>query len=64
MDVVERFGNNSSVTIPTVLATNLSSDLLDSQGLYCLAGFGVGLTWASMIMPIGPLEFCEQIDYP
>jgi 3-oxoacyl-[acyl-carrier-protein] synthase-3 len=64
MDVVERFGNNSSVTIPTVLATNLSNSLLDSQGLYCLAGFGVGLTWASMIMPIGPLEFCEQIDYP
>jgi 3-oxoacyl-[acyl-carrier-protein] synthase-3 len=64
MDVVERFGNNSGVTIPTVLATNLKEDLLGAGALYCLAGFGVGLTWASMIMPIGPLEFCEQIDYP
>ena len=64
MDVVERFGNNSGVTIPTVLATNLSKGLLDSQGLYCLAGFGVGLTWASMILNIGPLEFCETINYP
>ena len=64
MDVVERFGNNSGVTIPTVLATNLKNDLLSNSGLYCLAGFGVGLTWASMVMSIGPLEFCEQIDYP
>ena len=64
MDVVERFGNNSGVTIPTVLATNLKDDLLSNHGLYCLAGFGVGLTWASMIMSIGPLEFCQQIDYP
>jgi 3-oxoacyl-[acyl-carrier-protein] synthase-3 len=64
MDVVERFGNNSGVTIPTVLATNLKEKLLGAGALYCLAGFGVGLTWASMIMPIGPLEFCEQIDYP
>jgi 3-oxoacyl-[acyl-carrier-protein] synthase-3 len=64
MDVVERFGNNSGVTIPTVLTTNLSARLLESNGLYCIAGFGVGLTWASMILPIGPLEFCETIDYP
>ena len=64
MNVVERFGNSSGVTIPTVLATNLREDLLGNKGNYCLAGFGVGLTWASMIMPIGPLEYCEQIDYP
>lgn len=64
MDVVQRFGNNSGVTIPTVLATNLKDGLLAGRANYCLAGFGVGLTWASMILPIGPLEFCEQIDYP
>jgi 3-oxoacyl-[acyl-carrier-protein] synthase-3 len=64
MDVVERFGNNSGVTIPTVLATNLSEQLLADQNLYCLAGFGVGLTWASMLLPLGPLEFCERINYP
>ena len=63
MDVVERFGNNSGVTIPTVLATNLAEDLLKSHRLYCLAGFGVGLTWASMLVSIGPLRFCRSIDY-
>ena len=64
MDVVERFGNNSGVTIPTVLATNLNSQLLQNEHLYCLAGFGVGLTWASMLIQIGPLNFCETIEYP
>ena len=64
MDVVERFGNSSGVTIPSVLATNLKDDLLSGSALYCLAGFGVGLTWASMMISIGPLNFCEQIDFP
>jgi len=64
MDVVERFGNSSGATIPTVLATNLKDQLLSERGLYCLAGFGVGLTWASMLISLGPLQFCEQINYP
>lgn len=63
MDVVERFGNNSGVTIPSVLATNLKTSLLSGSYHYCLAGFGVGLTWASMVLSLGPLEFCEQINY-
>lgn len=64
MDVVERFGNSSGATIPTVLATNLKDQLLSERSMYCLAGFGVGLTWASMLISLGPLQFCEQIDYP
>jgi 3-oxoacyl-[acyl-carrier-protein] synthase-3 len=63
MDVVQRFGNSSGVTIPTVLATNFSKELMKSKELYCLSGFGVGLTWASMLLSIGPLEFCESITY-
>ena len=64
MDVVERFGNSSGATIPTVLTTNLKDQLLSERSMYCLAGFGVGLTWASMLISLGPLQFCEQIDYP
>lgn len=64
MNVVERFGNSSGATIPTVLVTNLRDYLLTERSLYCLAGFGVGLTWASMMISLGPLAFCEQVDYP
>ena len=63
MNVVERFGNNSGVTIPTVLATNLAESLIKESGQYCLAGFGVGLTQASLVMRLGPLNSCNVIEY-
>ena len=64
MDVVQRFGNSSGVTVPTVLATNLADRLISDRRTYCVAGFGVGLTWAGMILEMGPLEFCNVIEYP
>ena len=63
-NIVEHFGNSSGVTIPTVLAYNLKDQLLKSNLRICLAGFGVGLTWASMLMSLGYLDFCEIIEYP
>ena len=39
------------------------SELMTGTKRLCMAGFGVGLTWASLIMPVGPLGFCEMIDY-
>ncbi|HEX7642371.1 MAG TPA: ketoacyl-ACP synthase III [Noviherbaspirillum sp.] len=63
-NIVENFGNASGVTIPLATTFNLGTRLLDSTMRVCLAGFGVGLTWSSMLMELGPLEFCEMIDYP
>jgi len=62
-NVVEHFGNSSGVTIPTVITFNFRDRMLSESYMVCLAGFGVGLTWASMLMQLGPLEFCEMIDY-
>jgi len=62
-NVVENFGNSSGVTIPTVLAHNLQSQLLNEELNICFAGFGVGLTWGSILMRVGKLRFCEMIDY-
>jgi 3-oxoacyl-[acyl-carrier-protein] synthase III len=64
MDVVGLYGNSSGVTIPTVLAHNLGSRLCAGPLRLCLSGFGVGLTWASLLLRTGPLAFCEQIDFP
>jgi 3-oxoacyl-[acyl-carrier-protein] synthase-3 len=61
--LAERFGNSSGVTIPTVLATNLADDLVGREQQYCLAGFGVGLTWASMLVTIGGVRFCRVVEY-
>jgi 3-oxoacyl-[acyl-carrier-protein] synthase-3 len=64
MNVVEHFGNSSGVTIPVAIAFNLTDDLTKGHCRVCLSGFGVGLTWASMLMRLGKLGFCEMIDYP
>lgn len=62
-NVVEHFGNSGGATIPTAITFNLSNELKNGQFLACLAGFGGGLVWASMLMPIGGLSFCEMIDF-
>jgi 3-oxoacyl-[acyl-carrier-protein] synthase-3 len=62
MDLVSTHGNSSGATIPAVMATQVAPDLLSSLHTYCLAGFGVGLTWAAMVIPLGELDFCESID--
>jgi 3-oxoacyl-[acyl-carrier-protein] synthase-3 len=62
-NIVEHYGNSSGVTIPMVIAHNLRERLLGGSLNACLAGFGVGLTWASMLMPLGPFTFCDLIDF-
>ena len=62
-NIVERYGNSSGVTIPMVIAHNLCEQLLRGSVNACLAGFGVGLTWASMLMRLGPFAFCDLVDF-
>jgi len=63
-NVVERFGNSSGVTIPVATASNFAERLRHERLRVCFAGFGVGLTWSALLMELGPLEFCEMIDFP
>lgn len=62
-NIVGRYGNASGVTIPMTIAHNLSESILRESYLACLAGFGVGLTWASLLMRLGPFDFCKLVDY-
>lgn len=62
-NIVENFGNASGVSIPTNITFNLGERLLTGGLKLCLAGFGVGLTWGSLLMEVGNLSFCEQINY-
>ena len=63
-NVVERFGNSGATTLPLAIILNLADALKRGRCRACLAGFGVGLTWAAMLLPLGGLTFCEMIDYP
>jgi 3-oxoacyl-[acyl-carrier-protein] synthase-3 len=62
-NIVENFGNASGVTVPVAITFNLGERLTREKLKICMAGFGVGLTWSSILMDIGPLEFCGMIDY-
>ena len=63
-NIVENFGNASGVTVPTCICYNLGEQLCNDNVLQlCLAGFGVGLTWSSIMMKIGNLKFNQIIEY-
>jgi 3-oxoacyl-[acyl-carrier-protein] synthase III len=62
-NVVERFGNSSGVTIPVAIAYNLADRIVKTGMRACMAGFGTGLTWAAMLLNLGPLSFCELIEF-
>lgn len=62
-NIAENFGNSNSATIPAVITFNLSDKLLTESFLVCMAGYGVGLSWASLILRLEKLSFCKMIDF-
>lgn len=63
-NIVENFGNSSGATVPLNIAYNLGGRLCKERMKLCMAGFGIGLVWSSIIMEVGPLEFCCMAEYP
>lgn len=63
-NVVEHFGNSSGTTIPLAITFNLGGPLKSRHFQTCLVGYGVGLTWAAMLIRLGKMSFCQLIDYP
>ena len=63
MQTVERYGNQSSASIPSALCGELGDVLCGSKSQrLLLSGFGVGLSWASVILDIAELPVCEIIE--
>lgn len=62
-NIVENFGNASGVTVPTCISFNLGEQLCHSTMQLCMAGFGVGLTWSSIMMKVGDLNFNRIIEF-
>lgn len=62
-NIVENFGNASGVTVPTCISYNLGEKLCETSMLLCLAGFGVGLTWSSILIRMGNLVFNKIIEF-
>ena len=62
-NVVETYGNSSGTTIPAVIALTLSNKIRKNSYKVCFAGFGVGLTWTSLLLDLGPMDFCETLEF-
>lgn len=62
-NIVENFGNASGVTVPTNICYNLGDELVNGSKKLFMAGFGVGLTWASIYMVVGNLSFNKIIEF-
>lgn len=61
--ILELFGNSNGVSVPTSISFNLGERLTKESLLICLAGFGVGLTCASLLLKMEYLTFTEIIYF-
>src|SRR5690606_4616459 len=59
---VERFGNQSSASIPGTICDCLAEAARARELNLVLSGFGVGLSWASCFVRVGPLAVCEVVE--
>lgn len=61
-NIVENFGNASSVTIPTDICFNINKQITTQKLKLMLAGFGVGLSIAGIILDTEKLSYCHMIN--
>ena len=62
-NIVENLGNARGFTVPTCISYNVGEQLCDQTMLLCMAGFGVGLTWSSIMMKVGNMSFNKIIEF-
>lgn len=58
---IDRYGNTSSATIPLLMTTDLAEPLSQNKLRLGMFGFGVGYSWASASLDVGPLRCVETI---
>ena len=59
---INRYGNTSSASIPLLMTTELKEGLRESALLLAMFGFGVGFSWSSASLTVGPLKAVELIE--
>ena len=48
---LQKYGNTSSVSIPLNIVDHYGGQQIESE-TWLLSGFGVGMSWASVILPV------------
>lgn len=58
---IEKFGNTSSVSVPLTIVSELKGKL-DGQKTLLMSAFGVGMTWASGIIPFVDCKISDIVE--
>jgi 3-oxoacyl-[acyl-carrier-protein] synthase-3 len=58
---IEKFGNTSSVSVPLTIVSELNGKINGEKSLL-LSAFGVGMTWATAIVPFVDLKLSEIVE--
>jgi 3-oxoacyl-[acyl-carrier-protein] synthase-3 len=58
---IDQYGNTSSASIPLLMTTSFKDQLSNRCNRLAMFGFGVGYSWASASLNIGPLNVVETI---
>lgn len=59
---IDDFGNTSSASIPLLMTTSLKTELAEKTMELAMFGFGVGYSWSSASISVGPLDVVETIE--
>ncbi len=60
---IREFGNTSSASIPLTISVELKDVLQSNKRKLLLSGFGVGLSWANVLLSMGPITVkCIEYD--
>lgn len=57
------FGNTSSASIPLTMVTQIKDELSRQKCSLLMSGFGVGLSWASLILQTNDIYIHDLIEY-
>ncbi len=60
---LQDFGNTSSASIPLTIVTELCDKVKNSKFTFLLSGFGVGLSWGSVILKTENIICPELLIY-
>ena len=58
---ISKYGNTSSVSIPLTIASELK-DKMEERKKLMLSAFGVGMAWATAIVPFDNCRISEIVE--
>lgn len=59
---IAKYGNTSSASIPLTICVALQEKIRNQEFTMLLSGFGVGLSWANVLLKVGPIKV-KTVEY-